>query len=47
MLLIGDDTPAGTAVYAAIAGDPRVFALSSYKKAASISHPTTCATNAC
>jgi len=31
-LLIGDGTPAGTAVYAAIAGDPRVFALSSYKK---------------
>src|SRR5712692_9312395 len=31
-LLIGDDTPAGTAVYAAIAGDGRVFALSSYKK---------------
>jgi hypothetical protein len=31
-LLIGDATPAGTAVYAAIAGDPRVFALSSYKK---------------
>jgi hypothetical protein len=31
-LLIGDDTPARTAVYAAIAGDPRVFALSSYKK---------------
>jgi hypothetical protein len=31
-LRIGDDTPAGTAVYAAIAGDPRVFALSSYKK---------------
>jgi uncharacterized protein DUF4340 len=31
-LLIGDDTPAGTALYAAIAGDPRVFALSSYKK---------------
>src|SRR5260370_4675689 len=31
-ILIGDDTPAGTAVYAAIAGDPRVFALSSYKK---------------
>jgi hypothetical protein len=31
-LLIGDDTPAGTAVYAAIAGDPRVFALSNYKK---------------
>ena len=31
-LLIGDETPAGTAVYAAIAGDPRVFALSTYKK---------------
>src|SRR5437899_9546500 len=31
-LLIGDDTPAGTAVYAAVAGDPRVFALSIYKK---------------
>src|SRR5712672_1435281 len=31
-ILVGDDTPAGTAVYAAIAGDPRVFALSSYKK---------------
>jgi hypothetical protein len=31
-LLLGDDTPAGSAVYAALAGDPRVFALSSYKK---------------
>jgi hypothetical protein len=31
-LLVGDDTPAGSAVYAAIAGDSRVFALSSYKK---------------
>ena len=31
-LLIGDNTPAGTAVYASIAGDSRVFALSSYKK---------------
>lgn len=31
-ILIGDQTPAGTAVYAAIAGDPRVFAMSSYKK---------------
>src|SRR5882724_7405745 len=31
-LFFGDDTPAGSAVYAAIAGDPRVFALSSYKK---------------
>jgi len=30
--LLGDDTPAGTAVYAAIAGDVRVFALASYKK---------------
>jgi hypothetical protein len=31
-LLIGDNTPAGTAVYAAIGGDSRVFALSSHKK---------------
>jgi len=31
-ILIGDQTPAGTAVYAAIAGDPRVFAISSYKR---------------
>src|SRR6267378_3974781 len=31
-VLIGDDTPAGTAVYAAIAADVRVFALASYKK---------------
>jgi len=31
-LLFGDDTPAGSSVYAAIAGDPRVFVLSSYKK---------------
>jgi hypothetical protein len=31
-LLFGDDTPSGSAVYAAIAGDPRVFVLSSYKK---------------
>jgi hypothetical protein len=31
-ILIGDDTPAGSAVYVAIAGDPRVFAFSSYKK---------------
>ncbi len=30
-ILIGDQTPTGTAVYAAIAGDPRVFAISSYK----------------
>ena len=31
-LLFGDETPAGSSVYAAISGDPRVFALSSYKK---------------
>ena len=31
-LLIGDTTPAGSAVYASIAGDPRVFAFSNYKK---------------
>src|SRR5216683_69237 len=31
-ILIGDETPAGSAVYGAIAGDTRVFALSSYKK---------------
>jgi hypothetical protein len=31
-LLIGDDTPAGTAVYAAIVGDPRIFAISNCKK---------------
>jgi hypothetical protein len=31
-LLIGDDTPAGSAVYAAMSGDPHVYALSSYKK---------------
>src|SRR5260370_28044901 len=31
-VLIGDDTPAGTAVYADIGGDARVFALASYKK---------------
>jgi hypothetical protein len=30
-ILIGDKTPAGTAVYGAIAGNPRVFAISSYK----------------
>jgi Domain of unknown function (DUF4340) len=30
-ILIGDQTPAGTAVYAAIAGDPRVFVISTYK----------------
>jgi len=31
-LLIGDDTPAGSAVYVALAGDPRVFTLANYSK---------------
>jgi len=31
-LLIGDNTPAGNAAYAALAGDPRVFTLASYSK---------------
>lgn len=31
-LLLGDDTPAGSAVYAALAGDPRVFTIASYNK---------------
>jgi hypothetical protein len=31
-LLFGDDTPAGSAVYAMVAGDPRVFTVSSYTK---------------
>ena len=31
-LLIGDETPTGNAVYAALAGDPRVFTLASYTK---------------
>ncbi len=31
-LLIGDDTPTGSAVYAALAADPRVFTLASYSK---------------
>lgn len=31
-LLLGDDTPAGSAVYAMLAGDPRVFTVSSYVK---------------
>lgn len=31
-LLIGDDTPAGGAVYAMMAGDPHVFAMASYNK---------------
>jgi hypothetical protein len=31
-LLLGDDTPAGGDVYAALAADPRVFTISSYNK---------------
>jgi hypothetical protein len=31
-LLIGDDTPTGNAVYAMLAGDPRVFTIASYTK---------------
>jgi len=31
-LLMGDDTPTGNAVYAALAGDPRVFTIATYNK---------------
>jgi len=31
-LIIGDGTPAGSAVYAMLAGDPRVFTIAGYKK---------------
>jgi Domain of unknown function (DUF4340) len=31
-LLIGDDTPTGSAVYATLSGDPRVFTIASYNK---------------
>jgi Domain of unknown function (DUF4340) len=31
-LLIGDETPAGSAVYVMLAGDPRVFKMASYNK---------------
>ncbi len=31
-LLVGDDTPAGSAVYAMLVGDPRVFTMASYSK---------------
>ncbi len=31
-LLIGDATPAGSAVYAMLAGDPRIFTMASYNK---------------
>jgi hypothetical protein len=31
-LLLGDDTPAGNAFYAALAGDPRVFTMAGYTR---------------
>jgi Domain of unknown function (DUF4340) len=31
-LMLGDDTPAGSDVYAMVAGDPRVFTIASYNK---------------
>ena len=31
-VMIGDDTPAGSAVYAMLGGDPRIFTISTYKK---------------
>jgi hypothetical protein len=31
-LLLGDDTPTGSAVYAVVAGDPRVFTIANYNK---------------
>lgn len=31
-LLVGDETPTGNAVYAALAGDPRVFTIATYNK---------------
>jgi len=31
-LLLGDDTPTGGAVYAALAGDPRIFTIATYSK---------------
>jgi len=31
-LLLGDETPAGSGVYAALAGDPRVFTIAEYRK---------------
>lgn len=33
-LLLGDDTPAGNAVYAALTGDPRVFTIAGYNRTA-------------
>src|SRR5579871_343640 len=32
MLLLGDETPAGGAIYAMLAGDPRVYTMASYTK---------------
>jgi len=31
-LLLGDETPTGSAVYAALVGDPRIFTIASYQK---------------
>jgi hypothetical protein len=31
-LLLGDETPAGSATYAMLVGDPRVFTISSFSK---------------
>ena len=31
-LLLGDETPAGSGVYAALAGDPRIFTIATYRK---------------
>jgi hypothetical protein len=39
-LLLGDDTPAGNAVFAAIAGDPRVFTIASYTKTSIYKSPS-------
>ena len=33
-LLLGDDTPTGSAVYTMLAGDPRIFTIASYQKTA-------------
>lgn len=35
-LLLGDDTPTGSAVYAMLSGDPRIFTMASYRKSALI-----------
>jgi len=46
-LLIGDETPAGTAVYAAIAGDSASLFFRVTRKTVSISHRTTFGTDVC